>query len=126
MNTVKGFAGLGQDLGPVKNSLVLERLKTDPERTQCGFNRRIARLGPGLVIAIGKYCHYAELTGQSRNFAVRPGMADNQAAAAPAQGCIEFDQRLANEFDAPVACARQGVKNLAIKDKHTENMSRPS
>jgi hypothetical protein len=50
-------------------------------------------------------------------------MANQQCPAARAQRAIEFDQRLADEFDTPVAPRRQRIENLAIEHKTTVNPS---
>jgi len=50
-------------------------------------------------------------------------MSNDQAAAAGAQGCVQFDERFANEMDAPVVTGVQRIENVGIENEGAKNVA---
>ncbi len=53
-------------------------------------------------------------------------MADQQTAATPMQGGVQFEQRLANEVDAPIVTPGQRIENFAFEEKRAMDAPSPA
>ena len=67
-------------------------MESDAGSTQVRRNRGISLFGYRLVITVGKHRRDAEFTGERRDFAVRPAVANDQPATLGAQRGIQFEQ----------------------------------
>ncbi|MPM48373.1 hypothetical protein SDC9_95097 [bioreactor metagenome] len=119
----EGLAGLGEDFVAVENRLVLAVDERNTACLQAFGNGRIARLARRFVIAVGEDGGHAKLDGKRRNFVARPAVPNDQAATAGTQGGIEFDQRFANEMNAPVLAGGQRIKDVGIENEGAVNVA---
>jgi hypothetical protein len=115
--------GLRQHLISVEQHLILERLEGNAVRLQNRGDRTVASLGQRFIVTIGKHRGHTKRPRQLGNLASGPAVANDQCAAACAQRCVEFDQRLADELDATVAASLQGVENLPVENESAIDLS---
>ena len=105
--------------------MVFKGVEDHPLVRQMAKDLRVALLGVGLVVVIGKNGLHAQLLRQRRNGLHRIALQHQQAhavvpvgAAQGAQLLVHIQQCGLNEFHPPVGPG-QGIQNRAVEHKHT-------
>ena len=124
----KRVAHLCEHLAPLEDHVVFVAVQQDAGVRQGAQHLRVARFGLRLVVVVGKHRLHGELLRQRGHRLDRLAMHHDQThafhtvlAAQGAQGVVEFHQRFANEFHAPVGPGKQ-VEDVGVEHEHTPNL----
>jgi len=117
-------AGFSQYFVALEDHLILAVHKGASACGQLPRHRAIALQRGGLVIAIGIHGRHAERRRQPGNLRDGAAVADDQAAAVCPERIGKFQDRAADEVDAPLRArpvAAQQFQNVAVENENAEH-----
>ncbi len=121
-----GCAGSRQQLAPLQHHLVLHRMHRNADAGQRAQDPAIALDRLRLVVMRGKNRLHTEFERQRddrrRGIAVHHDQSGVRVGAGAAQLRVQFQQRVADEFD-PAVGTRQRVENSAVKHERAMHLA---